>query len=140
MRIILCNASSSLLAPSPSFNPTHKPTILHTTATAKNCNCWQNKALTALLTGALSLNLLIASPSSLAIESPSLKSTSLTSTSDASLTEPCHEDDEVEALAQSESQVVTNERIVEEAWQIVNDSFLDTGRHRWTPENWQVIS
>lgn len=31
---------------------------------------------------------------------------------------------------------VTNEGIVEEAWQIVNDSFLDTGRHRWSPDSW----
>lgn len=33
---------------------------------------------------------------------------------------------------------VKNEGIVEEAWQIVNDSFLDTGRHRWSPDSWLV--
>ena len=27
---------------------------------------------------------------------------------------------------------------MEEAWEIVNDSFLDAGRHRWSPETWQV--
>ncbi|XP_031284463.1 carboxyl-terminal-processing peptidase 1, chloroplastic isoform X2 [Pistacia vera] len=134
MRILLCNASSSLLPLSPSSTPAHKPPLLH--ATTSNSNCWPNKALKALFTGALSLNLLLSSPSSLAIDSPSLQSTS-PSPSDVSLTQSCREDDEIEALAQSESQVVTNEGIVEEAWQIVNDSFLDTGRHRWTPQNWQ---
>ncbi|CAK7350229.1 unnamed protein product [Dovyalis caffra] len=34
-------------------------------------------------------------------------------------------------------QVLTNEGIVEEAWEIVNDSFLDTGRSRRTPQTWQ---
>ncbi|KAJ1426199.1 Tail specific protease [Sesbania bispinosa] len=35
-------------------------------------------------------------------------------------------------------EVVTNEGLVEEAWQIVNDSFLDTGRHRWSQDTWQL--
>lgn len=33
---------------------------------------------------------------------------------------------------------MTNEEIVEEAWQIVNDSFLETGGHRWSPDSWLV--
>lgn len=33
---------------------------------------------------------------------------------------------------------ITNESIVEEAWEIVNDSFLDTGLHRWSTESWQA--
>ncbi|XP_042008497.1 carboxyl-terminal-processing peptidase 1, chloroplastic-like isoform X2 [Salvia splendens] len=36
----------------------------------------------------------------------------------------------------STGEAVTNEEIVEEAWQIVNDSFLETGRHRWSPDSW----
>ena len=35
-------------------------------------------------------------------------------------------------------EVVTNEGLVQEAWQIVNDDFLDTGRHRWSQDTWQV--
>jgi len=37
-------------------------------------------------------------------------------------------------------EVVTNEGLVQEAWQIVNDDFLDTGRHRWSQDTWQVTS
>jgi hypothetical protein len=37
-------------------------------------------------------------------------------------------------------EVVTNEGLVQEAWQIVNDDFLDTGRNRWSQDTWQVIS
>ncbi|XP_004504235.1 carboxyl-terminal-processing peptidase 1, chloroplastic [Cicer arietinum] len=35
-------------------------------------------------------------------------------------------------------EVVTNEGLVQEAWQIVNDDFLDTGRHRWSHDTWQL--
>lgn len=37
-------------------------------------------------------------------------------------------------------EVVTNEGLVQEAWQIVNDDFLDTGRHRWSHDTWQVLT
>lgn len=37
-------------------------------------------------------------------------------------------------------EVVTNEGLVQEAWQIVNDDFLDTGRNRWSQDTWQVSS
>lgn len=33
---------------------------------------------------------------------------------------------------------VTNERIVEEAWNIVNESFLGTGCRWWLPEAWPI--
>lgn len=33
---------------------------------------------------------------------------------------------------------VTDERIVEEAWNIVNESFLGTGRRWWLPEVWPI--
>lgn len=39
--------------------------------------------------------------------------------------------------AESGPELVTNAGIVEEAWEIVNDSFLGTGRHRWSPQTWQ---
>lgn len=34
--------------------------------------------------------------------------------------------------------IVTNEEIVEEAWEVVNENFLDAGNRGWTPENWMV--
>ncbi|VVB08246.1 unnamed protein product [Arabis nemorensis] len=38
----------------------------------------------------------------------------------------------------SSRNLVTNEGIVEEAWEIVNDAFLDTRSHSWTRETWQM--
>lgn len=137
MRILNCNTSSSLLTlPSPSPPSHKKPSILQTINKKHNLSTitWTKKALINVLSGVLSFNLLLSSPSSFALESPSVQSSSPASP----LTESCLEADEVEAVAQSESGVVSNEGIVEEAWQIVNDSFLDTGRRRWTPQNWQV--
>ncbi|PON41740.1 C-terminal-processing peptidase S41A [Parasponia andersonii] len=92
-----------------------------------------NKTLIRILSGALSLGLLTSSPSSnsLALESPSFQSPL------SSFSEYCREEDLVEDSG-PESDVVTNEGIVEEAWEIVNDSFLDTSRlRRWSPETWQ---
>lgn len=49
----------------------------------------------------------------------------------------CREDAEfIDDKATGEA--VTNEEIVEDAWKIVNESFIDTGRHRWSPESWLV--
>ncbi|KAJ4976439.1 hypothetical protein NE237_001545 [Protea cynaroides] len=39
-------------------------------------------------------------------------------------------------MAETAPELVSNEAIVEEAWEIVNDSFLDVGKHRWSPERW----
>lgn len=52
----------------------------------------------------------------------------------------CHEDEEQgEMRVNASRRVVTNEGIVEEAWEIVYESFLDTTkRHRWSPETWLV--
>ncbi|XP_030480484.1 carboxyl-terminal-processing peptidase 1, chloroplastic [Cannabis sativa] len=90
------------------------------------------KTLIRILSGALSLTLIASSPSPfLALESPSSPS--------SPSSEYCREQDLIEDLSsESEETFVTNEGIVEEAWEIVNDSFLDTSRqHRWSPENWQ---
>lgn len=47
----------------------------------------------------------------------------------------CREDAEfIDDKATGEA--VTNEEIVEDAWKIVNESFIDTGRHRWSPDSW----
>lgn len=36
--------------------------------------------------------------------------------------------------------VITNEEIVREAWEVVNESFLDSVNRGWSPEKWQVTN
>jgi carboxyl-terminal processing protease len=69
------------------------------------------------------------------LESPTIQSPSSSSSSSSEL---CREDERV-AKAETRPEVVTNEGIVEEAWEIVNESFIDTGRHRWSPQTWLVM-
>ncbi|GFP91265.1 carboxyl-terminal-processing peptidase 1 chloroplastic [Phtheirospermum japonicum] len=84
------------------------------------------QALTSsLLSAALSLGLFYASPS----DAISLE----LNTAQAELN--CVED-EIYAEDRLPAQAVTNEEIVKEAWEIVNDSYLDTGRRRWSPDYW----
>ncbi|KAM3284754.1 carboxyl-terminal-processing peptidase 1, chloroplastic [Capsicum chacoense] len=82
----------------------------------------------------LSLGLLVSAPIptiALALESPSLQSPT------SSLEVNCREDEAEEEDTEVVSKVVSNESIVEEAWQIVNDSFLNTSTRRsWSPESW----
>lgn len=93
---------------------------------------WPHKPLIGALAGALSFSLLISSPSSMAVDSAVLQLQK-----DSPLTEYCQEEDEVGAEVEMSPAVVTNEGIVEEAWEIVNDSFLDTSS-RWSPDKWLV--
>ncbi|XP_058095219.1 carboxyl-terminal-processing peptidase 1, chloroplastic isoform X4 [Magnolia sinica] len=87
---------------------------------------WHQTLAFHALAGTLSFGLLLASPPpSLSLQSPSLQSPT---------TQFCLEDEGVVEEVAPES--VTNEGIVEEAWEIVNDSFLDAGRHRWSPDMW----
>ncbi|CDP17322.1 unnamed protein product [Coffea canephora] len=85
----------------------------------------------------LSCGLLLSSPPlsfsiANAFDLPSLVQSSIPA-SDASSITNCREDEE----RQEDSGLVTNEGIVEEAWEVVYDSFLDTtNRHRWSPETW----
>uniref|UniRef100_A0A803MDM4 C-terminal processing peptidase n=1 Tax=Chenopodium quinoa TaxID=63459 RepID=A0A803MDM4_CHEQI len=94
----------------------------------------KNPSFGAAITGAaLSFTLLLSPPLSIAADSPLLDQTS--SLSDDAY---CRED-EREFGAEMEfsaPKLKTNEGIVEEAWEIVNESFLDTGRSRWSPESW----
>ena len=142
MTLLHHNTPFSLLTlPSPS--PTLKPTtVVRTINNNNNNNNWTKKALVNLLTGALSFNLLLSSPSSLALEPPSATQTLTPPAPAVSLYDDCRQGDDAEPLeeADKEPQTLTNEGIVEEAWQIVNDSFLDSASHRWTPENWLVIN
>lgn len=134
MSSLILNCSSRTSSSSPRLSP-HKHSEQKAPIIQSNTN-WAKKAVINVLTGALSFNLLLSSP--LALESSSsVQSVPPSPSPSPSLT--CHEGEDA---AESEPRQVvankTNEGIVEEAWQIVNDSFLDTGRHRWTPQNWQV--
>lgn len=123
MRVVLCNSASP-------FTPIPKTPIF---PTFRN---WPQKTLVGALTGALSFSLLISSPSSIALESSSLPQ----SPSPRSIAaEDCRQDyDTEEARSESAPELITNESIVEEAWNIVNDSFLDYSHRRWSPDVWEV--
>ncbi|GKU92487.1 hypothetical protein SLEP1_g6204 [Rubroshorea leprosula] len=135
--ISLCNCSSPpSLTPTPtSPKPTPKPQFL--------CfpDDWAKKTLLGALTGALSLTLLTSSPPSLALIPPSGQTLQLPPPPSNNPPEGCSEDEERRELEQDRAELkpefVTNEGIVQEAWQIVNDSFFDSGRSRWSPESWQ---
>ncbi|XAR66664.1 C-terminal processing peptidase [Bertholletia excelsa] len=124
---VLCNCSAPLSPPSYSPLARYKPPSLCDSQgiTLK----WTQRTLIGALTGALSFGLVISSPSSFA--SDSLPTQTLPSS-----TESCREE-QIEERSERASQLVTNEGIVKEAWEIVNDSFLDVGRHRWSPDTWR---
>lgn len=77
------------------------------------------------------------------ISSPPLPSLAIEATfarpSDPSQSELCREEDEaMEEERPSES--ITNEELVEEAWEVVNDSYIgDVGNRPWSPEIWKVV-
>lgn len=91
--------------------------------------------MSAALSGALSFGLLF-SPPSIATEA----SLARTTKSEPSV-EYCRDEEKEEGAGSVPvPKRVTNEKIVEEAWNIVNESFLGTGRRNWSPEAWQAIS
>lgn len=106
---------ASILPKKSSFNSHHKPL---------------QQVLSTGVSFVLSLGLLVSAPISIALESPNSSSEVI-----------CREN-ETEEVYEKDTQVpkvVSNERIVEEAWQIVNDSFLNTSyRRSWSPESWLV--
>lgn len=126
MRVLTTLSLSS--PPSP-----HTPKSLNPSHLGRNSINWAKKALVGALGGALSVGLLVSSPSSIAIESSPVS----VQVQPPSL-EYCREDDGDVVAESGPEPVTTNEGIVEEAWEIVNDSFLDTGRRSWSPETWQV--
>lgn len=104
-----------------------------------------DKTLIGAISGVLSFGLLLHSPSSVALDYSavdffSLSSHSLPSSSLSDSSASCIDEDELHEFGSSEtvSSPATNEDIVREAWEIVNDSFLDSGRNRWSPEAWKV--
>ncbi|KAG6755036.1 hypothetical protein POTOM_040850 [Populus tomentosa] len=127
MSVCLFNSPPTLSLPTPA-----KRTLTSILDTSNN---WTRKTLLGgAITGVLSINLLLSSPSLLALESPSPSLLQSQSTEYLCREEETQQDFKVESEA---PQVVTNEGIVEEAWEIVNDSFLDSGGRRWNPQSWQ---
>lgn len=131
MRVLLLSNTTLSLSPLPLSETLKSPIRSNFKRNSIN---WAEKALVGALGGALSLCLLVSSPSlSIAIEpSPSSSPPS---------TEYCHEEgggEAAELLVPEAAMAVTNEGIVEEAWEIVNDSFINTGRLSSFPETWQV--
>lgn len=53
--------------------------------------------------------------------------------------EKCEEQALAEPAPELATSTVSNEKIVDEAWTIVNDSFMNYGRSKWDPERWRVI-
>lgn len=140
VRVLLCNISPSLSPPRPSSpSPTPKPkpnssgcslrdlTVSLKTKYSQEIPSIAQALSSTLLSVALSLGLFYASP-------PDVISSELITPQEE--LECREEEDYVDD--RSTARVVTNEEIVEEAWQIVNDSFIDTGRHRWSPDSWLV--
>ncbi|CAL1400705.1 unnamed protein product [Linum trigynum] len=139
MRSLLCSCSATLASPppspepSPGFSNRNLPSVL---LLADNL---AKKTLLGVVTGALSFSLVLSSPASATLESAPLQVPS-----PAPLSEYCREEAatlaegaDQRAVVEAGRRVPTNQRIVEEAWEIVNGSFLDVGRHSWTPESWQ---
>ncbi|CAA0823695.1 Carboxyl-terminal-processing peptidase 1-chloroplastic [Striga hermonthica] len=126
-RHLLCNLPPSLPPPPwPLSRP--RPSTLRSPETNCSQKIWPlTRALSsAILPLALSIGLFCASP-------PDVISLELTTPQEELV---CVEDENY-ADSPSTSQVATNEEIVGEAWQIVNDSFLDAGgRHRWSSDYW----
>lgn len=113
-----------------SFAP-RKTSILPKKASLNYAQKPLQQALSTGISLVLSLGLLVSAPNSIfALESPSVlqPSNSLN----------CPENEVEEVYSTEVSKVVSNERIVEEAWQIVNDSFLNTSPRSWSPESWLV--
>ncbi|KAF8024585.1 hypothetical protein BT93_F1683 [Corymbia citriodora subsp. variegata] len=134
---LLCSSSVALSPPPPP--PPAQPPSPRTTATASAAaaatpvlctSSAQRKLVSAALSGALSFGLLF-SPPSIAAESSPARTTKYEPS-----VEYCRAEEKEDAAAVVPERA-TNERIVEEAWSIVNESFLGTGRRRWSPEAWQ---
>ncbi|KAJ4822037.1 Carboxyl-terminal-processing peptidase 1, chloroplastic [Turnera subulata] len=123
----LYSASSTL--PLPVTTAPRAPTVF---AAANYSPTWGKKALLGALTGAISFNLVFSSPFSFASQPPSLQPQQLPPGP-----ELCQEEEEEEDNQSYVEPPASNEEIVTEAWEIVNDSFLETGgRRRWTRETW----
>ncbi|XP_074357784.1 carboxyl-terminal-processing peptidase 1, chloroplastic isoform X2 [Apium graveolens] len=89
---------------------------------------------TFLLAGALSLGLVISTPSCIALES----STTLSSSAQLVQSSPevCREEESEKRDGLNAPELRSDEGVVEQAWEIVNESFLDPSGKRWSPQSW----
>lgn len=135
MRVLLLSNTTTLSLSS--LPPPRTPKSPIRSNFRRNSINWAEKALIGALGGALSFGLLVSSPSSsIAIEFSSSSSVQVQPFSQPP--EFCSEDEGDETAELGSEPAVTSEGIVEEAWEIVNDSFLNTSRSRSFPETWQV--
>ncbi|BFG28050.1 hypothetical protein CerSpe_143230 [Prunus speciosa] len=135
MRVLLLSNTTTLSLSS--LPPPRTPKSPIPSNFRRNSINWAEIALVGALGGALSFGLLVSSPSSsIAIE---FSSSSSSVQVQPSLQPPefCSEDEGDETAELGSEPAVTSEGIVEEAWEIVNDSFLNTSRSRSFPETWQ---
>ncbi|XP_031110871.1 carboxyl-terminal-processing peptidase 1, chloroplastic [Ipomoea triloba] len=134
MRLPLCN---NRFPPLNSLPPPPSPPCRLTTVSLHKASVPQKAFITTGFSVALSLGLLI-SPPSIASEFSSDRSSavSLVQTNEEEQLD-CREDEQELSAAAAEHEVASNEGIVSEVWQIVNDSFLNTSRRSWSPEIWR---
>ncbi|XP_008225367.1 PREDICTED: carboxyl-terminal-processing peptidase 1, chloroplastic [Prunus mume] len=134
MRVLLLSNTTTLSLSS--LPPPRTPKSPIRSNFRRNSINWAEKALIGALGGALSFGLLVSSPSSsIAIEFSSSSSVQVQPSSQPP--EFCSEDEGDETAELGSEPAVTSEGIVEEAWEIVNDSFLNTSGSRSFPETWQ---
>ncbi|KAK3430783.1 hypothetical protein EUGRSUZ_E02360 [Eucalyptus grandis] len=128
---LLCSSSVALSPPPPPSPAQLRAAAAAAATPVPRASSVQRKLTSAALAGALSFGLLLSPPSIAAESSPAP-----TMRSEPPAVEYCREE-EGEDGAAAVPERVTNEGIVEEAWSIVNESFLGTGRRSWSPEAWQ---
>ncbi|KAK1425377.1 hypothetical protein QVD17_20729 [Tagetes erecta] len=129
MNIFLCNSSSSssLSLPPPTTHHRHQKPL--------NSLPQKPSLIRSLTSTALSFNLIFFSQLS-PLPAPSI---AFETGSSVVVQSECREEDqriENEKRFENAPELVTNEEIVKEAWEIVNDSFIGTDRSRWSPQLW----
>ncbi|KAL1826643.1 hypothetical protein ACET3Z_005055 [Daucus carota] len=88
---------------------------------------------THLLAGALSLGLVL-SPPCISLESSAMSSSAAQLVESSA--EACGDEESVKRDVVNAPELVSNDDVVEQAWEIVNESFLDPSGNRWSPRSW----
>ncbi|XP_063943032.1 carboxyl-terminal-processing peptidase 1, chloroplastic isoform X2 [Daucus carota subsp. sativus] len=88
---------------------------------------------THLLAGALSLGLVL-SPPCISLESSAMSSPAAQLVESSA--EACGDKESVKRDVVNAPELVSNDDVVEQAWEIVNESFLDPSGNRWSPRSW----
>lgn len=114
------------------FSPTKPPPISAVKPSFPVMGLPQN---TLLLAGVLSLGLVISPPSCIALESSrTISSAQLVESS----SEVCKEEESEKRGVVTAPELVSNDGIVEQVWEIVNETFLDPSGSHWSPQSWLV--